>query len=219
MRRTLLLTLSLVLLSPTLASSHGGGLDSDGGHWNHRTGEYHYHRRRAPRPAPRPKATRPEPRPTPATQPAPPPKRTTPEPTPRPLLDITMKPTVVLDFSTPAPRATSPATPRTRAPSPPPPPSPAAAAPSRLLPAASSFAAPPITEHDVASGTITKPETATPPPAPVFAVGGAREFHHYRDCRRLFAPTVRTLLESDAAREGLRPCRVCVRRKDGAERR
>ena len=32
--------------------SHSGGTDSQGGHRNSRTGEYHFHNRKAPKPAP-----------------------------------------------------------------------------------------------------------------------------------------------------------------------
>jgi hypothetical protein len=43
----LIYKLSFILLlgfSALQASAHGGGLDSDGGHYNHKTGGYHYHR-------------------------------------------------------------------------------------------------------------------------------------------------------------------------------
>lgn len=35
----------LSFLLSTLAFSHSGRLDSSGGHWNRKTGEYHYHRK------------------------------------------------------------------------------------------------------------------------------------------------------------------------------
>ena len=35
------------------AHGHGGGLDSQGGHYNRKTGEYHYHRKTTPAPQPR----------------------------------------------------------------------------------------------------------------------------------------------------------------------
>lgn len=34
----------LALLLPLAAAAHGGGLDSNGGHTNRKTGEYHCHR-------------------------------------------------------------------------------------------------------------------------------------------------------------------------------
>ena len=41
-----LLILSLLFAMPSLtADAHPGRLDANGGHWNHKTGEYHYHRR------------------------------------------------------------------------------------------------------------------------------------------------------------------------------
>lgn len=36
----------------SMAFGHSGGLDSNGGHFNRKTGEYHYHRKPAPPPAP-----------------------------------------------------------------------------------------------------------------------------------------------------------------------
>ena len=33
-----------LLVAPTIALSHGGGLDSSGCHHNHKTGDYHCHR-------------------------------------------------------------------------------------------------------------------------------------------------------------------------------
>jgi hypothetical protein len=33
-----------VFISSGIAFAHSGGLDSKGGHLNHKTGEYHYHR-------------------------------------------------------------------------------------------------------------------------------------------------------------------------------
>jgi len=35
----------LLLISPTFAFGHGGGLDSEGGHTNRSTGDYHYHKK------------------------------------------------------------------------------------------------------------------------------------------------------------------------------
>lgn len=43
MRTKLLLFLLICLLIPTTASAHAGRTDSNGGHTNHATGEYHYH--------------------------------------------------------------------------------------------------------------------------------------------------------------------------------
>lgn len=37
----LVFCLSLISAS---AFAHGGGLDKNGGHWNHKKGTYHYHR-------------------------------------------------------------------------------------------------------------------------------------------------------------------------------
>ena len=42
MRRLLLIVLVLLLSVPA-ALAHPGRTDSNGGHWNHSTGEYHYH--------------------------------------------------------------------------------------------------------------------------------------------------------------------------------
>ena len=42
LRRILLVLLSLLLLTG-IALAHGGRTDSNGGHWDHSTGEYHYH--------------------------------------------------------------------------------------------------------------------------------------------------------------------------------
>jgi hypothetical protein len=39
----LVVTFLLGLAAPVFA--HSGGLDQDGGHYNHETGQYHYHRR------------------------------------------------------------------------------------------------------------------------------------------------------------------------------
>ena len=33
-----------VSLFTSSALAHSGGLDKNGGHWNHKTGHYHYHR-------------------------------------------------------------------------------------------------------------------------------------------------------------------------------
>lgn len=47
MKRLLILVVCLsMFLSP--ASAHSGGTDSQGGHWNHSTGEYHFHHGRGP---------------------------------------------------------------------------------------------------------------------------------------------------------------------------
>lgn len=43
MRKTLF-TMFLLLFVTTLAFSHGGGLDANGGHWDRKAGTYHYHR-------------------------------------------------------------------------------------------------------------------------------------------------------------------------------
>lgn len=43
MKTKLLLFLLVCLLIPVTASAHPGGLDDNGGHINHATGEYHYH--------------------------------------------------------------------------------------------------------------------------------------------------------------------------------
>ena len=52
MRRPKWISLSLVVVSGLLASAglfaHSGGLDSKGGHYNRKTGEYHYHRTPSP---------------------------------------------------------------------------------------------------------------------------------------------------------------------------
>ena len=41
--RRILIVLILLLLLPISVSAHGGKTDSDGGHTDHSTGEYHYH--------------------------------------------------------------------------------------------------------------------------------------------------------------------------------
>ena len=38
----------LLLVAPTFAFGHGGGLDSEEGHTNRKTGEYHYHKKVVP---------------------------------------------------------------------------------------------------------------------------------------------------------------------------
>ena len=43
------LALPLLLLLPILAWGHGGGLNSEGCHNNHKTGDYHCHRGPAPK--------------------------------------------------------------------------------------------------------------------------------------------------------------------------
>ena len=40
----------VALVLPLTAHGHGGGLDSNGGHHNRKTGQYHYHRSPTPRP-------------------------------------------------------------------------------------------------------------------------------------------------------------------------
>jgi hypothetical protein len=37
------LCILLLLICSVAASAHSGGTDANGGHWNHKTGEYHYH--------------------------------------------------------------------------------------------------------------------------------------------------------------------------------
>ncbi|MEG1575023.1 MAG: YHYH domain-containing protein [Bacteroidales bacterium] len=46
MRKTFaIITLVLALSAmTTMAMAHSGGLDQNGGHWDHKTGTYHYHR-------------------------------------------------------------------------------------------------------------------------------------------------------------------------------
>lgn len=44
----LFLCLCVLMFFPSSGGSHSGGLDSKGGHYNHKTGEYHYHRQSAP---------------------------------------------------------------------------------------------------------------------------------------------------------------------------
>lgn len=41
---TALLVLALLSLSAMPVLAHSGGLDRNGGHWDHSTGTYHYHR-------------------------------------------------------------------------------------------------------------------------------------------------------------------------------
>ena len=44
-RKIFLLILSILFaMSSLTADAHPGRLDANGGHWNHKTGEYHYHR-------------------------------------------------------------------------------------------------------------------------------------------------------------------------------
>ena len=52
-----------ILIIAVLATGHGGGLDSNGGHYNRRTGEYHTHR------SPSIRVTRPDPTPSTVTKP------------------------------------------------------------------------------------------------------------------------------------------------------
>ena len=56
MRLILLVITSLLASIMISVHGHGGGLDSKGGHYNRKTGEYHYHRKAAPVPSPAPKA-------------------------------------------------------------------------------------------------------------------------------------------------------------------
>jgi len=41
---SLFLCLCVVMLFPSSGGTHSGGLDSNGGHYNRKTGDYHYHR-------------------------------------------------------------------------------------------------------------------------------------------------------------------------------
>jgi len=43
MYRLLRCLVCLLVLIPTIAQSHGGRTDSNGGHYNRKTGEYHFH--------------------------------------------------------------------------------------------------------------------------------------------------------------------------------
>lgn len=43
MKKVLCLSLLLILCFPSLAFSHSGSTDANGGHYDHSTGEYHYH--------------------------------------------------------------------------------------------------------------------------------------------------------------------------------
>jgi len=49
MRKTQL-SILILFITTALVFPHGGGLDSNGGHWDRKAGTYHYHR--APTPAP-----------------------------------------------------------------------------------------------------------------------------------------------------------------------
>lgn len=40
----LLLAVSMLFTLSATAFAHGGGLDQNGGHWDHSTNTYHYHR-------------------------------------------------------------------------------------------------------------------------------------------------------------------------------
>lgn len=42
--RTILIAVAAALLLPSVSFAHGGGLDSNGGHYNRKTGVYHCHR-------------------------------------------------------------------------------------------------------------------------------------------------------------------------------
>lgn len=41
--KRLVLVLCVLMMAASSALAHSGGTDSSGGHWNHKTGEYHYH--------------------------------------------------------------------------------------------------------------------------------------------------------------------------------
>ena len=41
--KRLALVLCVLMMAVSSALAHSGGTDSSGGHWNHKTGEYHYH--------------------------------------------------------------------------------------------------------------------------------------------------------------------------------
>lgn len=56
-RRVLALTFLALVTASLVAFAHGGGLDSKGGHYNRKTGEYHYHRQPAQAAAPPARAT------------------------------------------------------------------------------------------------------------------------------------------------------------------
>lgn len=43
---------ALLIFTATALFSHSGGLDSNGGHWDRKSGTYHYHRSPAPVPTP-----------------------------------------------------------------------------------------------------------------------------------------------------------------------
>ena len=51
-QRVPVMGLLLCSLFSSTAHGHSGGLDSKGGHFNRKTGEYHYHRQPPPPPAP-----------------------------------------------------------------------------------------------------------------------------------------------------------------------
>lgn len=42
-------TITLLFLLPIMALAHGGGLNSEGCHTNHKTGDYHCHRAPSPK--------------------------------------------------------------------------------------------------------------------------------------------------------------------------
>jgi hypothetical protein len=57
-KKTLMLAGLLVIATVATAHGHAGGLDSNGGHTNKKTGEYHYHRKKPdPPPASTPSST------------------------------------------------------------------------------------------------------------------------------------------------------------------
>jgi hypothetical protein len=42
------LALAYLLSLSGIVYAHSGGTDANGGHWNHKTGEYHYHNPKGP---------------------------------------------------------------------------------------------------------------------------------------------------------------------------
>lgn len=46
--RSILILVIYIAVSASIVLAHGGGLDSNGGHYNRKTGEYHYHRSPSP---------------------------------------------------------------------------------------------------------------------------------------------------------------------------
>jgi hypothetical protein len=43
-----LMFVAFLLSFSAVALAHSGGTDANGGHWNHKTGEYHYHNPKGP---------------------------------------------------------------------------------------------------------------------------------------------------------------------------